>query len=31
VAICRLALDSAAEPAETVLPQYLREPDVQAP
>ena len=31
VAICRLALDATAEPAETVLPQYLREPDVQAP
>jgi len=31
VAICRLALDIAAAPAETVLPRYLREPDVQAP
>ena len=31
VAICRLALDATAVPAETVLPQYLREPDVQAP
>lgn len=30
-AICRLALDVPAAPAEAVLPQYLREPDVQAP
>ena len=31
VAICRLALGTPAAPAEAVLPQYLREPDVQAP
>ena len=31
LAVCRLALDTAAVPAEAVLPQYLREPDVQAP
>jgi tRNA A37 threonylcarbamoyladenosine modification protein TsaB len=31
LAICRLALDTPAVPAEAVLPQYLREPDVQAP
>ena len=31
VAVCRLALDAPAAPAEAVLPQYLREPDVQAP
>ncbi len=30
VAICRLALGTAAVPAEAVMPQYLREPDVQA-
>ena len=30
-AVCRLALDVPATPAEAVLPQYLREPDVQAP
>ena len=31
VAVCRLALGTPAAPAEAVLPQYLREPDVQAP
>jgi tRNA threonylcarbamoyladenosine biosynthesis protein TsaB len=31
LAVCRLALDTPAVPAEAVLPQYLREPDVQAP
>lgn len=30
-AVCRLAADVAAVPAEAVVPQYLREPDVQAP
>ena len=30
VAICRLALGAPAAPVEAVLPQYLREPDVQA-
>ncbi len=30
VAICRLALHTAAAPAQAVLPHYLREPDVQA-
>ena len=30
-AVCRLALGVPATPAEAVLPQYLREPDVQAP
>ena len=31
VAVCRLALDAPATPAEAVLPLYIREPDVQAP
>jgi tRNA threonylcarbamoyladenosine biosynthesis protein TsaB len=31
VAVCRLALGTPAAPAEAVLPQYLREPDVQTP
>jgi hypothetical protein len=31
VAICRLALGAPAVPVEAVLPDYLREPDVQAP
>lgn len=31
VAVCRLALDVPAAPAEAVLPDYLREPDVHAP
>ncbi len=31
VAVCRLGLGTPAAPAEAVLPQYLREPDVQAP
>lgn len=31
VAVCRLALGTPATPAEAVLPDYLREPDVQTP
>jgi len=31
MAICRLALGTPATPAEAVLPDYVREPDVQAP